>query len=195
MAQRAEQPWTTDAFFAWQDRQQDRYELVDGFPIRMMAGARNVHDTITINLLSELRMKLRGSGCVPFSGDSSVETYPGRIRRPDAGIDCGRRDPNAYKAAEPRLVAEVLSPSTRDLDTLEKLAEYKSIASLDTILFVEPNAAQVAVWSRDAERAWERSFVEGLDAVIELPGLGIALPLSELYDGVTFPASPTMRAV
>lgn len=195
MAQPAERPWTVDAFFAWQERQQDRYELVGGFPVRMMARARNVHDTITINLLAELRSRLRGTGCVPFSGDSSVETYPGQIRRPDAGIDRRRRDPNAYKAAEPRMVAEVLSPSTRDYDTLEKLAEYKSVDSIDMILFVEPNAPQVAVWARNDERAWERSFAEGLDASIAMPGLGITLPLAELYDGVTFPASPAMRAV
>ena len=52
MPDRALKPWTIDEFFAWQSRQAERYELVNGFPVRMQVGARNVHNdiiTITIN--------------------------------------------------------------------------------------------------------------------------------------------------
>ena len=111
MSDRGLTPWTIDRFFAWQARQPDRYELVGGFPVRMMAGARNVHDDITVNLLAELRGQLRGSGCRPFTGDGAIETLPNQIRRPDAGVDCGQRDPDAMKAALPRMVAEILSPA------------------------------------------------------------------------------------
>ena len=102
-----------------------RGRLASGRPVRMMAGAPNVHDDTVVNLLGELRGRLRGSGCRPFTGDGSVETLPGQIRRPNAGADRGQRDPDGMKAALPRMVAEVLSPSTRDFDTFEKLAEYK----------------------------------------------------------------------
>ncbi len=114
MSDAAAKPWTVDQFFAWQSEQGDRYELVGGFPVRMMAGAKNVHDDIVVNVLAELRRQLRGSGCRPFAGDGSVETISGQIRRPDAGVDRGRRDPDALKAASPRLLVEVLSPTTRD---------------------------------------------------------------------------------
>jgi Uma2 family endonuclease len=94
---------------------------VDGFPVRMMVGAKNVHDDIVVNVLVQLGNQLRGKGCRPFTGDGSIETKPGQIRRPDIGVDCGRRDPNAMKAASPRVVFEVLSPTTRDFDTIGKL--------------------------------------------------------------------------
>jgi Uma2 family endonuclease len=113
--------WTVEEFFAWQEGQPDRYELVDGYPLKMMAGAKNVHDDIVVNLVGELRQQLRGAGCRPFTGDGSVETRPGQIRRPDVGVDCGQHDPNAMKAALPRLVIEVLSPSTRDFDSFRKV--------------------------------------------------------------------------
>ncbi len=103
MSDPARQPWTIDRFFAWQAGQADRYELVGGFPVRMKAGARNVHDDIVVNLLAELRHQLRGTGCRPFTGDGSVETLPGQIRRPHVGVDCGARDPDGLKAALPRL--------------------------------------------------------------------------------------------
>lgn len=185
-------PWTIDQFFEWQSRQPDRYELVNGFPVRMQADARNIHNDIVINILGELRTRLRGSGCSPFNGDGSIETIPGQIRRPDAGADCGPRNPDAFKAATPRMVAEVLSPTTRDFDTYDKLAEYKQIESLDTILIVEPNAAYVVVWSRGQDRGWTRNIIEGLDAVVDLPSLGINLPLTEIYDGIDFPGRPRL---
>jgi Uma2 family endonuclease len=192
MADPAVRPWTVEQFFAWQSAQTERYELVGGFPVRMMAGARNVHDDIVVNLLAEFRGQLRGSGCRPFTGDSSIETLPGQIRRPDVGVDCGRRDPDAFKAALPRVVVEVLSPSTRDFDTFEKLSEYKQVDSLDAIIVVEPNAPEVVVWSRDTGRAWVRQVVEGLDQLVALPAVDVVLPMAEIYDGVVFPVRPRL---
>jgi len=88
MTDAAPRRWSIEEFFAWQERQPERYELVDGFPIRMMAGAKNVHDDIVVNILAELRNQLRGVSCRPFTSDGSVETKPGQIRRPDVGVDC-----------------------------------------------------------------------------------------------------------
>lgn len=137
--------WTVEEFFAWQEGQGERCELVDGFPVRMMAGARNVHGDIAVNVLIELRNQLRGRDCRPFTGAGSVETKPGQIRRPDIGVDCGRRDPNAMKAAAPRVVVEVLSPTTRDFDTIDKPDEYKALESLERIVVIEPNTPEVIV--------------------------------------------------
>lgn len=192
MSDPALQPWTVAQFFEWQSRQTERFELVSGVPVRMMAGARNVHDDIVVNLLAELRGQLRGSGCRPFTGDGSIETLPGQIRRPDAGADCGQRDPDGMKAALPRMVAEVLSPCTRDFDTFEKLAEYRQVESLDYIMVVEPNAPEVIVWSREAGRGWVRRLLEGLDRKVDMPAIGIMLPLAEIYDGVVFPSRPRL---
>lgn len=192
MLNRETEPMSVEAFFAWQERQSERYELVGGVPVRMMAGARNVHDDIVVNLLAALHAALRGSGRRPFTSDGSVETLPGQVRRPDAGVDGGVRDPSGMKAADPRLVAEVLSPSTRDFDAFEKLSEYKALAGLEHILLIEPNAAEVMLWSREAERAWVKQRVAGLDATVDLTGLGIRLPLADLYDRVTFPARPRL---
>ena len=158
----------------------------------MMAGAKNVHDDIVVNLVAELRQQLRGAGCRPFTGDGSVETRPGQIRRPDVGVDCGQRDPNAMKAALPRLVIEVLSPSTRDFDSFMKLDEYKCIASLDYILLVEPNTALTFMWSKNENRQWVERRIGGLEAAIEMPKLEITLRMDAIYEGVQFPALPRL---
>lgn len=192
MSQPALQPMSLGDFFSWQEKQDVRYELVGGVPSRMMVGVTNQHDRIVVNLIVALSTRFRGTGCVPFTGESAMETYPGQIRRPDVGVDCGPRDPAAYKAAEPRLVVEVLSPSTRDFDTIEKLAEYRSVATLDMILYVEPNWPEVIVWSRAEDRSWIKSHVEDAAATIDIPALGVGLPLAEIYDGVEFTNVPRL---
>jgi Uma2 family endonuclease len=184
--------WTIEEFFAWQEKQPERYELVDGYPVRMMAGAKNVHDDIVVNVLAELRNQLRGGGCRPFTSDGSIETKPGQIRRPDIGVDCGRRDPNATMAAEPRVVVEVLSPTTRDFDTIGKLEEYKLVDSLARIVVIEPNVAEVIIWVRGADRSWRKAVLRGLDQEIDMPEIGATLSLREIYDGVEFPARPRL---
>jgi Uma2 family endonuclease len=194
MTEAAPRRWTVEEFFAWQERQPERYELVDGFPIRMMAGAKNVHDDIVVNMLTELRNQLRGGGCRPFTSDGSIETKPGQIRRPDIGVDCGRRDPNATRAASPRVVVEVLSPTTRDFDTIGKLEEYKLVDSLERIVVIEPNAPEVIIWARGPDRRWRKSICQGLDQEIDMPEIGVTLSLAEIYDGVEFPARPRLVA-
>lgn len=192
MSQPIERRWTVEEFFAWQGRQSERYEFVAGFPIRKMAGASHAHDDIVVNLLGELRDQLRGSGCRPFTGDGAVETRPGQIRRPDAGVDCGRRDANAYTATEPRMVAEVLSPSTRDFDAFGKLDEYKSVPSIAYILLVEPNAPEAVLWARAEDGSWASSHVEGLEMSVDMPALGLSLKLADLYEGIAFPSAPRL---
>jgi Uma2 family endonuclease len=194
MAEPVERAWTVDEFFAWAERQPDRYELVNGRPLRMMAGAKNVHDDIVVNILVALGPQLRGSGRRPFTGEGAIETYPGQIRRPDVGVDCGRRNPNGYKAQAPRLVAEVLSPSTRDFDSIRKLDEYKTVAGLDYILIVEPNEPLVSLWSR-GEEGWREARVEGLDAMVDLPALGASLDMRAIYDDVEFPINPRLVSI
>jgi Uma2 family endonuclease len=137
---------------------------------------------------------MRHSDCRPFTGAGAVETYPGQIRRPDIGVDCGRRDPDGYKAGAPRLVAEVLSPSTRDFDSISKLPEYKSVEGLAYILLVEPNEPSVSVWSRIHDGGWREARIEGLDAIVDLSALGASLALTAVYDGVDFPARPGFAA-
>jgi Uma2 family endonuclease len=193
MPEPLERPWTLDEFFAWQERQAERYELVNGRPLRKYAG-QNVHDDIVVNIITELAEKLRGSPCRPFTGDSAVETYPGQIRRPDVGVDCGRRDGEAYKAGNPRLVLEVLSPTTRDFNSTRKLEEYKSVAGLEYILFVEPNEPSVVIWSR-SDDAWTEARITGLGAKVELSKLGIDLAMRAIYEDVEFPPAPRLFAV
>ena len=118
---------------------------------------------------------------------------PARFVDPTSASTAGR-DPNGYKASDPRLVLEVLSPTTRDFDSIRKLEEYKTIAGLEYILFVEPNEPSVAIWSR-SDGAWAEARVIDLEAKVEMPKLGIDLAMRAIYEDVEFPPAPRLFAV
>lgn len=188
---------SVEDYYAWGEGQEERYEYVDGYPVpmhregaRMMSGASRRHDRIVMNLVGELRNRLRGKPCRPFTADTAVATAARRRRRPDVGVECGERRDGDYVAHEPRAVIEVLSPSTREFDLLGKLEEYKAVASLREIVVVEPNAPEAMVWSCPEGGEWRGEPVKGLEAEIALPSLGIALPMREIYDGVDFRPRP-----
>ena len=188
------EPMNVDAFFAWQAGQSERYEFLDGFPLRLIAGETNLHDPIVVNVVAELGTQLSGTRCRPFTRDSSIRTHTNRIRRPDAGVDCGVSSPGSFTAGAARLVVEVLSPSTRDYETFEKLGEYKALDSLDYILFIEPNAPGAMLWRRDADRNWTRDTIEGLDGHAVMPTIGVDLAIADLYNGIEFPPAPRLGA-
>jgi Uma2 family endonuclease len=179
---------TVEEFFEWQQSQDKNYELVDGVPVltvKAMTGATSRHDTVTVNAIISLGNQLKGKPCRPRTSDQSVLTFRG-TRRPDISIECGRPDDKSMAVQEPRVVIEILSPSTMRYDRFQKLEEYKQNASIRVILLVDTEAPQVTVWRRGADDGW--SYVEetGLGAVIQLPEIEAALPLQDLYADLTF---------
>ena len=183
-------------FLEWGSRQEDRYELVDGEP-RAMTGARVSHDRVVVNVMTSLRNRLRaaGSPCDVFGADVALTVPGGNVRRPDLAVYCPPFDEQTMALDNPRLIAEVLSASTHRIDQLFKLEEYQAIASLDAIIFITPTVRLVGVWSRDEKKAWRRLEVRDEAASIELPKLGISLPLSEVYERVAFQDAAGPRLV
>ncbi len=56
---------------------------------------------------------------------------------------------------DPKMVVEVLSPSTRTRDIEVKLPEYRAIESLEAILYVDPDDESMHLETRDADRNWK----------------------------------------
>jgi len=182
-----------DAFLEWCTSQEDRYELVNGVPVAM-AGAKRGHDTIVVNTVALLRPALRGSSCQPFSADFAVRIPGGNIRRPDIGIDCGAFIPDDLAATDPRVVIEVLSPSTRAFDLIGKLWECRRVPTLRHIILIDREEPRVLHWSRDPDGRWSDYAVEGLDAVITLTDPALTLALADLYEGLAFRPHPRSLA-
>lgn len=156
-------------------------ELVDGV-ILMMAGGSSRHAGIAANLISALLGRLRGSGCRPYGSDLAVRTGESSIRFPDVSVYCRddqRPDePTGKLLGDPRLVFEVLSPSTASNDQITKLAEYRALPGVKGIVFVDPDneRVRIAIPGEANDANW---LPPGSD--LALPMLGIVLPHVEIF--------------
>ena len=178
---------TVEEFFEWQQGQDRNYELVDGVPVltvKAMTGATSRHDTVTVNAIIALGNRLRGKPCRPRTSDQSIRTFRG-TRRPDISIECGRPHDKSMEMVEPRVVIEILSPSTTRYDRFQKLAEYQRHPLIRVILLVDTEQPRVTVWRRDGDN-WSATEEQGLDAVIGLPEIEATLPLADLYADLEF---------
>ena len=188
MSEPQRQRMTPEEFFEWQASQDRNYELVDGvplLPLKAMTGATLRHDRVTTNAIISLGSQLRGTECRTASDDAAVRIAPGQIRRPDVVVDCGPFVDASMEAQEPRLVLEVLSPSTMNVDRFRKLDEYRGHPTIRVVLLAETRIPKVGLWRR-VDAAWVVEEYEGLGASIPLPEIGASLPLAELYEGLSF---------
>lgn len=157
-------------------------ELVDGL-IFMMAGGSARHAAIAVNLSAALLTRLRGTSCRPYSSDLAVRTGEASIRFPDVSVYC--RDDltddtgDAKLLGIPRVVFEVLSPSTASNDQIIKLAEYRRLPGLQAVVFIDPETerARVVDTAIDREAAWLPA-----GSAIDLPALGISVSHDEIFE-------------
>jgi Uma2 family endonuclease len=177
------QPITAEQFLAMDFGSDRKFELVDG-AIRMMTGGTSTHALVAANTLSFLRLKLRGTGCRPYGSDMAVRVDETNVRYPDVSVYCGdpadRDKPAVLSFADPRVIFEVLSPSTRRVDQEGKLREYRALSSMDTIVLIDTDSERSRVHQRLGPTSWRDDiFPQPHD--IDLPSLGIVLPHDEIF--------------
>ena len=184
-ADQARKLMSPDEFYAWDPGDDERYELVEGYPVKMMSGASERHDAVVINLIAVLHAQLRGSPCRPATADTAVATRMRTRRRPDVTGTCGPPRADSFEAQEPKLVCEVLSPSNKGIAWQRKLEEYRRLEGLAYILLVSIEAPQATLLKRSAA-VWESVDFDSLEDVIALPEISCAIAMRDVFEGMTF---------
>ncbi len=168
-------PLTVEEFLAWEHGQPVRYEF-DGTQPVAMTGGTIAADRVARRLLLALDRRLRPP-CEAFG--ENVKVLPaGRVRYPDVKVACGEFDP-AGDHVEPVVVFEVLSPTTEMTDRRVTSAEYASIPSVMAYVLLAQDRPAATVLRRAS--AWESEDIEGSEAVLSLPEIGVEIPLAELH--------------
>ncbi len=156
-----------------------RHEWVGG-ALFAMTGTSGVHNRIAGRLFAKLLAVAEPHGCRSYVSDMRVMTADAGYY-PDVMVACGEQA-DSYFETTPCLLAEVLSPSTRDIDQREKRAAYFAIESLQHYLVVHQDQPRIQHhWRTD--RGWELEVVGPIDT-ITLTCPPITLAVGELFEGL-----------
>jgi Uma2 family endonuclease len=169
-----------------------RHEYYQGV-VTAMSGAGYRHNVVSTNLVLALGKRLpahcrpNGSDLRVHSPITSFYTYP------DVLVICGKPeflDAEFDTLLNPSLIAEVLSPSTRQYDLTEKATRYRAIVSLQHYLLIDPATPFVQLHTRtDRPGQWLITDLTELAATLQLTAFGIEIPVLELYEGIEFAPS------
>jgi Uma2 family endonuclease len=184
-----------EQFLGFIENAQEKYEYEDGQVIpltRLIAdsGGTMEHSTIKVNLVSELRAKVTGSGCRALDADMAVKRRGKRqYYFPDASVVCDtpELDPAAADRCalnNPIAVFEVVSKTTAERDRSRKLESYQAFDSIKTYVIIESLRVGVQILDRSRDGEWRIDYVTEPDGVIRIPSTGIELSLAELYRDV-----------
>jgi Uma2 family endonuclease len=108
---------------------------------------------------------------------------------PDLSIVCGEwkfEDSRQDCLLNPRLIIEVLSPSTERHDRGWKFRNYQLIPSFEEYLLVSQDEPRIERFSRQGDVGWLMTATMGLEATIRLDSIGCDLRLAEVYEDVLF---------
>jgi Uma2 family endonuclease len=178
-----------DEFLAWEAQQEGRWEF-DGFEPRAMVGVSIGHHRIVSTFAAALRDRLHGR-CLVVTETVKLRLNP-TIRYPDVMVVCSEIPNAATFVDDPVMVAEVLSSSTACGDRIVKNREYEGTLSIQRYIVLEQDVMAAEVYSRIDGR-WVRSTVVN-DDVLDMPEIGVSLPLSAAYAGLNLPRYvPTLQ--
>jgi Uma2 family endonuclease len=88
----------------------------------------------------------------------------------------------SHFVCSPRLVIEILSPSTQLTDRREKLQNYRLIDSVDEYVLAAQDERKLTVYRR--ADGWRPQVCTGGDATAEFRSIGLMLPLNKVYDDI-----------
>ena len=163
-------------YLAWEAAQPERHEFVDG-EVFAMAGAEDRHVTVTGNVYMALRQHLRGTPCRTFMADMKVQAHAdSSYFYPDVLVTCSAADADSRQIKrEPRLIVEVLSPSTAAHDQIAKRRTYER-AGVREYWLVHPGDRTLTVYVLDNGQYGRPDIYELKDEtpIGVLPGVSIA---------------------
>ena len=182
---------TVEEYLRKEQASPNRHEYHDG-EVLAMAGGSPEHSLIVSNFNRVLGNALVGKPCRVYDSNLKVGIAPTRrFVYPDISVICGApqldpRDTTGQTVTTPRMVVEVLSPSTEAYDRSGKFDQYRELDSFEEYILVSQDRASVETFFRQPDGTWLFTPYAGIDAVMKSRCLGVELRLADIYAGVEF---------
>jgi Uma2 family endonuclease len=171
-------------YLAWERVQPEKHEYRRG-EVFATGGGSLRHNFLSGAMGAELHGALRGKGCHVLSPGQRISARPGEhYVYADAVVVCGvpQTEPGTSDVlANPKVVVEVLSPSTEAYDRGDKWEAYQRLPSVTDYVLVSQAAAQIEHYQREADGSWRYRLVEAGDVVTL--GNGAVVAVDAVYEG------------
>lgn len=169
---------------------QIRHEYLAG-RVYAMAGASDNHSAICVRLIALLDQRLYGTSCAPRNNDLRI-----RIEEmdtdlyPDALIFCGLPEfENEKKLVllNPKVIFEILSPSTEKFDQGEKFDLYAKLPSLTDYVVIAQDRVRVRHFRRQGA-TWNLNTLISREDYLSFPKIPLQIQMGELYRDLDVPS-------
>jgi Uma2 family endonuclease len=172
---------TPEEYFAWEEEQLEKHELINGQVYAMSGGSVN-HSRIAIRFTTMVDTHLDASSCITGNSDLKVKIVDtNNYTYPDVSVTCDDRDkttPNYF--TYPCLIIEVLSPSTESYDRSGKFRMYRKNPNLQDYLLVSSNAIEMDLYHKNEAGDWLIINYQAGDTV-ELKSINLSFPIEQIY--------------
>lgn len=182
----APQKMSVEEYLEWEAQQEIRHEYVNG-EVFAMTGSTIPHNDLALNFYRNLYPHLRSRGCRMNVSDVKLQvSFQSRYYYPDVIVSCDPQDMNSRTFIQnPKIIVEVLSPSTSGKDRDEKFTCYLKIPTLQEYILIDSQKIFVERYCRGEGRMWlYYSYTAG--EIITLSSIGFDLPIALLYESVRF---------
>jgi Uma2 family endonuclease len=187
VAQVQTRTYTPEEYLAIEVESETRNEYIDGEIIPMSGGMPN-HNRIIRNLCTALTVGMRGQPYEVFVSDQRlwipqrrIYTYPDvMVVNGALMLQEGRKD----TIANPTLIVEVLSKSTRNYDQGGKFEAYRTIATFQEYLLVDQYSHNVQRYVKTGVKKWEFQEFDNLEDEVTFVSVPFAITLIDIYDKV-----------
>jgi Uma2 family endonuclease len=184
---------TVEEYVKLEQDTNQKYEFHDG-QVYAMAGGTDEHNTIMVNISTELQNRLKGKGCRLKNSETKLWLEnKNKYVYPDMMIICGEQEKakNLKDAfTNPVVIIEVLSKSTQGYDRGDKFGFYRAVRSLRHYVLIEQKEAKIDIFSRKSSTSlWDIQTIEGLESNLKLEiseTETLIIPLKDIYYDVVF---------
>jgi Uma2 family endonuclease len=172
---------TPEEYFAWEDKQLEKHEYINGQVYAMSGGSVN-HGRIAIKFTAMFDTHLDNSSCITGNSDIKVNIVTtNNYTYPDASVTCDERDKStANYFTYPCLIVEVLSDSTEAYD---RGRMYRNNPILQDYLLVSSNKIEMDLYRKNDAGDWVIINYQVGDTV-ELKSINLSFPIEQVYRGL-----------
>ena len=176
---------TPKEYFAWEEKQLEKHEYIEGQVYAMSGGSVN-HGRIAIRFTTMFDSHLESSSCI--IGNSNIKVKMVRSENytyPDISVTCDDRDKTTTQyITYPSLIVEVLSPSTEAYDRGGKFRLYSHNPVLQDYLLVSSTSIEIDLYHKKDNGEWIIiNYKEG--DMIELKSINLTFAIAQIYQGIT----------